>query len=160
VQSGSTIVRKTPISGRFGLQRWPGRYRHRMARGRWRAAPLAAAASEIVRFLRTEQIGGLLLLAATALALIMANSPAADAYRGISETVIGPASLHLDLTLTEGAEDGLLTIFFVVMGLELKRELVVGELRDPRQAMLPIFGAIGGMVVPAAVRRHRVRRSG
>jgi NhaA family Na+:H+ antiporter len=118
----------------------------RRLRGRARVA-----ASEAVRFLRTEQIGGLILLAATALALIAANSPIADAYHRLAAARVGPAGLHLDLTLEAWATDGLLAFFFVVAGLELKRELVVGELHDPRRALLPIAGAVGGMVVPAMV---------
>jgi NhaA family Na+:H+ antiporter len=110
-----------------------------------------AAANEVVRFLRTEQIGGLILLGATALALIAANSPLSDAYQRLAGTRVGPAAIHLDLTLATWAKDGLLAFFFVVAGLELKRELVVGELRDPRRAMLPLAGAVGGMAVPALV---------
>ncbi len=105
----------------------------------------------MARFLRTEQIGGLILLGATALALIVANSPLKQWYQTLSDTVIGPSAVHLDLTVSAWAEDGLLAIFFVVAGLELKRELVVGELRNLRQAMLPISGAIGGMLAPALV---------
>lgn len=111
----------------------------------------STAASGVVRFLRTEQVGGMILLAATALALIVANSGLADAYARFIGTSFGPASLHLNLTVQQWATDGLLTIFFIVAGLELKRELVIGELRDPRQAMLPIIGALGGMVIPAVV---------
>ncbi|HCT80325.1 MAG TPA: Na+/H+ antiporter NhaA [Micromonosporaceae bacterium] len=110
-----------------------------------------AVSSEVVRFLRTEQIGGLILLGATALALIIANSPLSDDYLRLGQATIGPSALHLDLSVATWAKDGLLAVFFVVAGLELKRELVVGELRNPRQAMLPIAGAIGGMVVPALV---------
>jgi NhaA family Na+:H+ antiporter len=109
------------------------------------------AASEVVRFLRTEQIGGLILLAATALALIAANSPLSDAYRRLAESRVGPGAFHLDLTLSTWAKDGLLVFFFVVAALELKRELVVGELRDRRRALLPVAGAVGGMLVPALV---------
>ncbi|MEV0454772.1 Na+/H+ antiporter NhaA [Catellatospora methionotrophica] len=119
----------------------------RMKRRRAQAARSAAA--DVVRFLRTEQIGGLVLLGATALALIIANSPLSDAYQRLSAYTFGPQSLHLDLSVAQWAQDGLLTVFFVVAGLELKRELVIGELRSPRQAALPIAGAIGGMVVPA-----------
>jgi Na+:H+ antiporter, NhaA family len=108
-------------------------------------------ASAVARFLRTEQIGGLILLGATALALVVANTPLIDWYDRLSATVIGPHALHLDLTVATWAKDGLLAFFFVVAGLELKRELVVGELRDPRRAMLPIVAAVGGMVIPALV---------
>jgi NhaA family Na+:H+ antiporter len=122
----------------------------RRARRRTRRGARAAA-TEVIRFLRTEQIGGLILLAATALALIVANSPLAGAYQGVASTHLGPRALHLDLTVAEWATDGLLAFFFVVAGLELKRELVIGELRALRRAMLPIFGALGGMVIPALV---------
>jgi Na+:H+ antiporter, NhaA family len=64
---------------------------------------------------------------------------------------LGPASLHLDLTVGQWAADGLLAIFFFVAGLELKREFVAGDLRDPPQAALPVAAAVGGMVVPAAL---------
>ena len=104
-----------------------------------------------MRFLRTEQIGGLILLGATALALIVANSPLQDATSPSRPPKVGPSSLHLHLTWAQWATDGLLTLFFVVVGLELKHEIVVGELRDPRKAMLPIFAAIGGMIAPAVV---------
>jgi len=109
------------------------------------------AISEFARFLRTETTGGLIMLAAAVLALITANSPLADLYQRVRDTTIGPASLHLDLTIGQWATDGLLTIFFLVVGLELKRELVTGELRHLRQALLPVFAAIGGMAVPALV---------
>ena len=111
----------------------------------------SAAAGHVVRFLRTEQIGGLILLAATAAALIVANSGAQDWYAHLIHSSFGPESLHLHLTVEEWATDGLLTIFFVVVGLELKHELVVGELKDPRRAVLPIMAAVGGMIVPAVV---------
>jgi NhaA family Na+:H+ antiporter len=132
----------------------PGRVRPHPAlrRGRTRVRTHAsAAANHVVRFLRTEQIGGLILLGATALALIVANSPLKDWYHRLGQTTVGPEALHANLTLAQWATDGLLTFFFVVVGLELQHELVVGELRDPRRAILPIFAAIGGMVVPAAV---------
>jgi NhaA family Na+:H+ antiporter len=111
-----------------------------------------ASASERARLaavLREETVGGALLVAAAAIALVWANSPWGDAYETVRETVVGPSSLHLDLTLGAWAADGLLAIFFFVAGLELKRELVAGDLRDPRRAALPIAAAVGGMVVPA-----------
>lgn len=101
--------------------------------------------------LRAENTGAALLLAGTVLALVWANSPWADAYRSLSGTVVGPASLHLDLTVAQWATDGLLAIFFFVVGLELKREVVDGQLRTPSTAIVPILAAVGGMAVPALV---------
>ncbi|GGM54845.1 Na(+)/H(+) antiporter NhaA [Dactylosporangium sucinum] len=114
-------------------------------RGTW------AEVRRIADVLRTETIGGLLLLVAAAAALGWANSPWAGAYHALSEVRLGPSALHLDLTLSEWAADGLLAVFFFVAGLELKREFVAGDLRDPRRALLPVAAAVGGMVVPALV---------
>ena len=107
--------------------------------------------AELARYLRTETVGGTVLLGATAIALIWANSPLAGSYRGLRDTVVGPAALHLDLTLGQWATDGLLALFFYVVGLELKRELVVGELSRVSQALLPVAAALGGMLVPAGL---------
>ena len=93
----------------------------------------------------------MLLLAAAGTALVWANSPWSDTYHTVSEFAFGPESLHLRLSVSAWAADGLLAIFFFVVGLELKREFVAGDLRDPRRAALPIAAAIGGMIVPAAV---------
>jgi Na+:H+ antiporter, NhaA family len=112
---------------------------------------LVAPVNEFARYLRTETVGGMVLLGATAIALIWANSPWSGAYTAMRETVVGPAALHLDLTLAQWATDGLLAIFFYVVGLELKRELVIGELSTVRQALLPVAAALGGMVVPAGI---------
>jgi Na+:H+ antiporter, NhaA family len=113
------------------------------ARGTW------AETSRIAGILRRETVGGALLLAAAAVALLWANSPWAAAYETLRDTRVGPASLHLDLTLGTWAADGLLAIFFFVAGLELKREFVAGDLREPRRAALPVAAAVGGMAVPA-----------
>jgi NhaA family Na+:H+ antiporter len=83
--------------------------------------------------------------------LVWANSPWAASYETLRDARIGPASLHLDLTLGTWAADGLLAIFFFVAGLELKREFVAGDLRDPRRAALPVAAAVGGMAVPALI---------
>ncbi|WP_284231016.1 Na+/H+ antiporter NhaA [Mycobacterium antarcticum] len=110
--------------------------------------------SEARRFseiLRRETVGGLLLLFAASAALVWANSPWSAAYKTVSEFAIGPEALHLNLTLASWAADGLLAIFFFVVGVELKREFVAGDLRDPARAALPIAAAIGGMVFPAAI---------
>jgi Na+:H+ antiporter, NhaA family len=114
-------------------------------------APRLPDPAEFARYLRTETVGGTVLLGATAIALIWANSPLAGAYEGLRDTVVGPAALHLDLTLAQWATDGLLALFFYVVGLELKRELVVGELSRVSQALLPVAAALGGMIVPAGL---------
>ncbi|PKQ17563.1 MAG: Na+/H+ antiporter NhaA [Actinobacteria bacterium HGW-Actinobacteria-8] len=101
--------------------------------------------------LRTERAGGILLLIGTIVALVWANSNWADSYNTVKTTVIGPHALHLDLALETWAKDGLLAIFFFVIGLELKREIVAGELRRPSTAIVPIVAAVGGMVVPAGL---------
>ena len=101
--------------------------------------------------LRTEKAGGALLLLGAVVALIWANSPARDAYQTVRQVVVGPDFMHLNLSLEHWATDGLLTIFFFVVGLELKREMVVGELRRPATAAVPIIAAVGGMLVPAAI---------
>ncbi|MGY2700786.1 MULTISPECIES: Na+/H+ antiporter NhaA [unclassified Nocardioides] len=107
--------------------------------------------SRTAEVLRAETTGGVLLIAAAAVALVWANSAWQDAYFRIRDTVVGPDALHLDLTVGGWAADGLLAIFFFVAGLELKREFVAGDLRDPRRAALPVIAAVGGMVVPALV---------
>jgi Na+:H+ antiporter, NhaA family len=106
-------------------------------------------ATRIAAVLRRETVGGALLLVATVIALVWANSPWAGAYTGLRDLTVGPAALHLDLSLGSWAADGLLAIFFFVAGLELKREFVAGDLRDPRRAALPVVAAVGGMAVPA-----------
>ncbi len=107
--------------------------------------------TEFGRFLRTETVGGSILLGATAIALIAANGPWADAYLTLRDTEVGPHCLHLNLSVGDWAKDGLLALFFFVAGLELKRELVVGELSRIKNALLPVIAAAGGMVVPALV---------
>ena len=112
-------------------------------RGSW------AETQRITSVLRKETVGGALLLVGAGVALAWANSPWGAAYESLRDTRVGPASLHLDLALGTWAADGLLAIFFFVAGLELKREFVAGDLRDPRRAALPIAAAVGGMIVPA-----------
>ncbi|MFE6408454.1 Na+/H+ antiporter NhaA [Streptomyces sp. NPDC057837] len=102
--------------------------------------------------LRTETVGGVLLLAAAVAALLWANIPPLhDSYESVSHFHFGPAALGLDLSVAHWAADGLLAIFFFVAGIELKRELVAGDLRDPRAAALPVIAALCGMAVPALV---------
>ncbi|SDD47003.1 sodium/proton antiporter, NhaA family [Sanguibacter gelidistatuariae] len=101
--------------------------------------------------LRAENTGAILLLAGAVVALIWANSPFSESYRALGNLTFGPSRLHLDLSVAQWATDGLLAIFFFVVGLELKREMVDGELRRPSTAIVPILAAVGGMAVPAAV---------
>ncbi|MGB2571925.1 Na+/H+ antiporter NhaA [Micromonospora citrea] len=107
--------------------------------------------SRISAILRRETVGGALLLVGALLALVWSNSPWAEGYQSLRDFRLGPASLHLDLSLATWAADGLLAIFFFVAGLELKREFVAGDLRDPRRAAVPVAAAAGGVVVPALI---------
>lgn len=102
--------------------------------------------------LRTETVGGVLLLAAAVTALIWANVPAwQHGYEAVADFHFGPAALGLHLSVAHWAADGLLAVFFFVAGIELKRELVAGDLRDRRAAALPVVAALCGMAVPALV---------
>jgi Na+:H+ antiporter, NhaA family len=121
----------------------PARSRILFGRGSW------PEDSRIADLLRKETVGGALLVVATLVALVWANSPYGDSYFALRDVTVGPSALHLDLSLETWAADGLLAIFFFVVGLELKREFVAGDLRDPRRAALPILAAVGGMLVPA-----------
>ncbi len=107
--------------------------------------------SRVAAVLRAETTGGLLLIFGALLAVVWANTPWSDTYFDLRDFRLGPASVHLDLSLGTWAADGLLAIFFFVAGLELKREFVAGDLRDPRRAALPVVAAAGGMLVPAVV---------
>ncbi|WP_456293835.1 Na+/H+ antiporter NhaA [Streptomyces goshikiensis] len=102
--------------------------------------------------LRAETVGGVLLLVAAIAAVLWANIPAvAASYDSVRSFHIGPAALGLDLSLQHWAADGLLAVFFFVAGIELKRELVAGDLRDPKAAALPVIAAVCGMATPALV---------
>ena len=101
--------------------------------------------------LAKDTVGGALLLAATVLALILANTGAAGFYNSVRDFTFGPESLHLNLSVGAWAADGLLAIFFFVVGLELKEEFVAGKLRNIRTAIVPIAAAVGGVIVPAVI---------
>jgi len=104
-------------------------------------------------FLDTEASGGIVLLAAAVVALVWANSPWAASYDRVwhTELTIGIGDWSITEDVRHWINDALMAIFFFVVGLEIKRELVVGELRDPRSAALPVFAALGGMVAPALI---------
>lgn len=105
------------------------------------------------RFIHTEAIGGIVLLAATIAALTLANSPLASEYHHILEhhLTLSFGLFTVDLTVEEWINDGLMAIFFFVVGLEIKREVIHGQLSTVRTATLPVVAAIGGMVIPAAI---------
>jgi NhaA family Na+:H+ antiporter len=114
---------------------------------------LARAAQPIARFLHVEAAGGILLLLATVIALVWANSPWQASYGTVWSTPvrIEIGSHVLDETLGHLVNDMLMAIFFFVVGMEIKREFVVGELRDRRAVGLPVMAALGGMIVPAVI---------
>lgn len=108
----------------------------------------------VADILRAETVGGALLLAGAVVALVWANSPWRDSYTAMLGTKLGPAWLSgvdLRLDVAHWAADGLLAIFFFVAGVELKRELVVGDLRSPANALLPVVAAVCGVVLPAGL---------
>jgi NhaA family Na+:H+ antiporter len=105
----------------------------------------------IADFLKNETVSGGLILAAAGAGFILANSSLAGAYDAIREMRLGPNVLHLDLTVQTWAADGLLALFFFVVGVELKHELLHGSLAKPSRAVVPIAAALGGMIVPAGI---------
>ncbi|HET9442865.1 MAG TPA: Na+/H+ antiporter NhaA, partial [Acidimicrobiales bacterium] len=117
-----------------------------MARARRRVTP-------VTEFLNTEAGGGVILLAATIVALAWANSPWSQSYADLWHTgvTVGRGSWAISEDLQHWVNDALMAIFFFLVGLEIKREVAAGELRDPRRASLPAFGAVGGMAAPALV---------
>lgn len=108
-------------------------------------------ALRIGEILRKETVGGALLVAAAIIALLWANSPASDSYFALRDFKVGYEPWHLELSLGAWAADGLLAIFFFLVGLELKREFVAGDLRDLRKSVVPVAAAAGGVVVPAVI---------
>ena len=105
----------------------------------------------LVEALNQETTGGALLLVAAIAAMIIANTGLSETYFTIRDTYVGFEALHLNLTIGKWAADGLLAIFFFVAGMELKHELTVGTLSNPRRAAVPIVAALGGMIVPATI---------
>ena len=108
-------------------------------------------AARVSRLLRAELAGGVIVMIAAAIGFALANSPLADGYTALRDFKIGPESLHLNLSIGQWASDGLLAIFFFLVGLELKREFVAGELRRFQTAVVPVAAALGGVAVPALI---------
>lgn len=116
--------------------------------------PIQKLTTPVQRFIQQEKSGGIVLGINVVLALILANSPWAGQYFEILKYKIAFVFNNealIDLSILNWINDGLMAVFFFVVGLELKREFVGGELSSPRKALLPIFAALGGMIVPAAV---------
>lgn len=126
-----------------------------MAKERSKSAPRLAqiVAAPFQRFFAIEAASTILLLAATLVALVWANSPWAESYEHIRHFPIGfrAGDAEVRLSLEHWVNDGLMVLFFFLVGMEIKHELVHGELSSFDRAMLPIFGALGGMVVPAVI---------
>jgi Na+:H+ antiporter, NhaA family len=119
----------------------------------WSATPIVRILGPMQEFISREASSGIILLGMAILALVLANSPLAGSYKALLDT---PLSLSfgpfvLEETLLHWINDGLMAIFFFLVGLEIKREIVVGELADRRAAALPIVAAVGGVLVPAAI---------
>lgn len=104
-------------------------------------------------FLRSEQIGGIILIICVIISLTIANSNLGEAFETLLSTQIGFSSqnIQLDYSISLWINDGLMAIFFLLVGLEIKREIIEGELSSPKKAAMPIFAAIGGMLLPASV---------
>ena len=115
--------------------------------------PLAGLVAPLVRFFQIESSGGLVLLAFTLAALFLANIPFAADFEKLWQAPLsfGIGTFLLQKPLLFWVNDGLMTLFFFVVGLEIKREIVAGELADLRKALLPVVAALGGMIVPAAL---------
>lgn len=110
--------------------------------------------SEVLRvgeILRKETVGGMLLVLAALAAIVWANSPASESYFALRDYRVGYEPWHLRLSLGQWAADGLLAIFFFLVGLELKREFVAGDLRQFSKALVPVAAAMGGVIIPALI---------
>jgi NhaA family Na+:H+ antiporter len=116
-------------------------------------APIERWMRPFVRFLHVESASGIVLLVCTVIALVLANSPWAAGFQQLWQTplTVAVGAFELSKPLLLWINDGLMAVFFFVVGLEIKRELVAGELRDAKKAALPIMAALGGMVAPAAI---------
>ena len=135
---------------------------HLTEAGLWRTGPVWLAGERrlarwvgrpVATFLRVEAAGGILLLIATVAALVWANSPWAGSYEALwaTEFSVGLGDWTITEDLRHWVNDLLMALFFFVVGLEIKHEIVAGELRQPRVAAVPVIAAIGGMVVPAGL---------
>ncbi|GAA2619532.1 Na+/H+ antiporter NhaA [Actinomadura fulvescens] len=124
----------------------------RRVAARWPFRPTARYSRNLAEALRTETVGGIIMLAATVVALVWANTPWSRFYDDLRTYEINPSWLGLDhMDLQHWASGGFLAVFFYIAGLELREELTHGELRDPRDAALPLIAAVAGVAVPALI---------
>jgi len=144
--------RKVP-AGHSGRQGGAGRQTAILTRVSDQGERRPTAINPLIDVLHRESTAGVLLVISAVIALVWANSPWSDSYRSLWEATIGIdlSRWGLELTVREWINDLAMVLFFFVAGLEIKREVTHGELRDPRQAALPILAALGGMVVPAGI---------
>jgi Na+:H+ antiporter, NhaA family len=103
------------------------------------------------KFIQSEQSSGIVLIVSTIVSLFIANSPLAGTWFDFWDTEIGIKKIHLEKSLLHWVNDGLMAIFFLLVGLEIKREIIEGELSSVKKSFLPIAAAVGGMVVPALI---------
>ncbi len=115
--------------------------------------PVDYLLNPVYRFFENEMATGILLLAMVVIAMVWANSPWSDTYHDLWKThfIIGTSEINLDKSIHHWINDGLMAIFFFLIGLEIKKEIINGELSTVKKASLPIAAAVGGMVVPAAI---------
>lgn len=103
------------------------------------------------QFFHNSKSSGIVLIVCVLISLLVANSSLSGSFQNLLDTKIGTEVFHLDYSVSVWINDGLMAIFFLLVGLEIKRELLEGELSDIKKASLPIFGAIGGMLIPALI---------
>lgn len=103
------------------------------------------------KFFNNNQSSGILLIACVLISLLIANSSWSKGFQNILDTIVGTSLFHLEYSVSVWINDGLMAIFFLLVGLEIKKEIVEGELSSFKNASLPIFAAIGGMVIPALI---------
>lgn len=115
------------------------------------AEPTESDRRSLASWLRNDRVAGALLVAGAIIGLVWANSPWSASFVSLRDWQFGPAAWHLDLSFGAWVADGLLAIFFFLIGLELKREIVAGELRNPRTALVPVVAAVGGVIAPALI---------
>lgn len=125
----------------------------RLVEGSTRPEPIEQALHSIQVFIRSQVVGSVILLVCAIVALIWANSPFAPVYHQIWDTTLSVTlgSETFSLTLHQWVNEGLMMSFFLLVGLEIKQQILVGELSSPRQALLPVSAALGGMIFPALI---------